>query len=63
MTGKHSAGYDPPMPKKTRADIVREIFSELGKKGGRARAKMLSAERRQAIARKGGIARARRAAK
>jgi hypothetical protein len=43
------------MPKKE--DILREHFSELGKKGGAARAEKLSPAKRRAIAKKGAAAR------
>lgn len=38
-------------------DEARAYFSKLGKKGGKNRAKKLTAEQRKEIARKGGLAR------
>jgi hypothetical protein len=43
------------MPKKE--EILHQHFSELGKKGGAARAEKLSAKKRSAIARKAALAR------
>jgi hypothetical protein len=43
--------------RKSRVEIVREVFSAWGRKGGRNRAKALSAARRRAIARGGAAAR------
>ena len=44
------------MPKLT-AEIVRAVMARLGRKGGPARAKALTAARRREIARQGGRAR------
>jgi hypothetical protein len=61
--GKVRIPFLPDVPKKVRDEAFQVAAAELGQRGGTARAKSLSAKERKEIARRGGIARWKKAGK